>query len=55
MNAIKDGTQHATNKLLAWIDSAHLPEWVESELRESLEYMMELHNEKMAARKQVRP
>lgn len=52
---VEDRTQYATDRLLEWIESAHLPKWVESELRESLEYMMELHREKMARKNGVRP
>jgi|CXWL01.1.fsa_nt_gi hypothetical protein len=56
---IEDRTQQATDRLLKWIEGEMLPEWVEVELRESLNYMMELHNEKIARKsltmKQVSP
>lgn len=56
---IEDRTQQATDRLLKWIEGEMLPEWVEGELRESLNYMMELHNEKIASKslamKKARP
>jgi hypothetical protein len=51
---MEDRTQQATDRLIAWIDDANLPDWVEGELRESLEYMMILHRDKMARKAQQR-